>query len=50
MIVENSKEIISLKDKTIEEQKKEIRKQKNLKRLGFVGSVVLPIVTLILLM
>jgi hypothetical protein len=50
VIVENSKEIISLKDKTIEEQKKEIRKQKNLKRLGFVGSVVLPIVTLILLM
>ena len=50
VIVENSKEIISLKDKTIEEQKKEIRKQKNLKRLVFVGSVVLPIVTLILLM
>jgi hypothetical protein len=50
VIVENSKEIISLKDKTIEEQKKEIRTQKNLKRLGFVGSVVLPIVTLILLM
>lgn len=50
VIVENSKEIISLKDKTIEEQKKEIRTQKNLKRLGVVGSVVLPIVTLILLM
>ena len=50
LIVKNSKEIITLKDKTIEEQKTEIKKQRNLKRLGFVGSVVLPIITLILLL
>ena len=41
---------IDYKDLTIEEQQKEINKQRNLKRLGFVGSVVLPILTLILLL
>jgi vacuolar-type H+-ATPase subunit I/STV1 len=46
-LIKNNKEIISLKDKTIEEQNKEIKKQRNLKRLGFVGSIVLPILTLI---
>lgn len=50
VVLKNTKEIISLKDKTIEKQKKEIKKQRNLKRLGFVGSVVLPILTLILLL
>jgi len=49
-IVGNKDEEISLKDKTIKEQKKEIKKQKNLKRLGFIGSIVLPILTLIILL
>jgi hypothetical protein len=49
-IVGNKDEEISLKDKTIKEQKKEIKKQINLKRLGFIGSIVLPIVTLIILL
>ena len=49
-IVGNKDEEISLKDKTIKEQKKEIKKQRNLKRLGFIGSIVLPILTLIILL
>lgn len=49
-IVGNKDEEISLKDKTIKEQKKEIKKQKNLKRLGFIGSIVLPVVILIILL
>jgi vacuolar-type H+-ATPase subunit I/STV1 len=49
-IVGNKDEEISFKDKTIKEQKKEIKKQRNLKRLGFIGSILLPIVTLIILL
>ena len=49
-IVGNKDEEISLKDKTIKEQKKEIKKQRNLKRLGFIGSILLPIVILIILL
>ena len=49
-IVTNKIKEIDYKDLTIEEQQKEINKQRNLKRLGFVGSVVLPIITLILLL
>ena len=49
-IVINKIKEIEYKDLTIEEQKKEIKKQRNLKRLGLVGSVVLPILTLILLL
>ena len=49
-IVGNKDEEISLKDKTIKEQKKEIKKQRNLKRLSFIGSILLPIVTLIILL
>ena len=49
-IVGKKDEEISLKDKTIKEQKKEIKKQRNLKRLGFIGSILLPIVTLIILL
>lgn len=49
-IVGNKDEEITLKDKTIKEQKKEIKKQRNLKRLGFIGSIVLPIVILIALL
>ena len=39
-----------VKDETIKQQKKEIRKQKFLKKLGFAGSVILPIVTVLLLL
>ena len=49
-VVKNKDEIIIYKDKTIKQQKKEIRKQKILKNLGFVGSVVLPVITLIILL
>ena len=49
-IITNKIKEIDYKDLTIEEQQKEINKQRNLKRLGFVGSVVLPIITLILLL
>lgn len=41
---------LTLKDDIIKQQKKEIRKQKRLKILGFVGSVVLPIVVVILIL
>ena len=49
-VVKNKDEIIIYKDKTIKQQEKEIRKQKILKNLGFVGSVVLPVITLIILL
>ena len=49
-IVINKIKEIEYKNLIIEDQKKEIKKQRNLKRLGFVGSVVLPILTLILLL
>ena len=53
-IITNLDSIISNKDKEIEIQteiieikKKEIRKQKFLKVIGFIGSILLPIITLI---
>lgn len=46
-IIENKDTEISLKDDTIKQQKKEIRKQKVLKIVGFIGCVVLPITLLI---
>lgn len=49
-IIINKIKEIEYKNLIIEDQKKEIKKQRNLKRLGFVGSVVLPILTLILLL
>jgi hypothetical protein len=49
VIVNKDKEL-DLKDEIIKDQKKEIRKQKSLKILGFTGSVVLPILTLILVL
>jgi len=49
-IITNKIKEIDYKDLIIEEQQEEINKQRNLKRLGFVGSVVLPIITLILLL
>lgn len=49
-IVINKIKEIEYKDLIIEDQKKEIKKQRNLKRLGLVGSVFLSILTLILLL
>ena len=48
-ILDNKNEESALKDETIKQQKKEIRKQKFLKILGFTGSIVLPILTLLAL-
>jgi hypothetical protein len=48
-ILDNKNEEIALKEETIKQQKKEIRKQKFLKILGFTGSIVLPILTLLVL-
>ena len=49
-ILDNNKQIIQYKDDTIKHQKKEIRKQKLQKILGFSGSVLLPILTLLVLL
>jgi len=48
-ILSNKDIEINLKDQVIEKQKKEIRKQKALKIVGFIGSIILPIITLIAL-
>tara|TARA_R110002020_G_scaffold26907_9_gene86909 strand:- start:2650 stop:2988 length:339 start_codon:yes stop_codon:yes gene_type:complete len=55
-IIDNFEQILSNKDieldiknQIIEKQQKEIRKQKRLKVIGFIGSIVLPIITLIAL-
>ena len=48
-ILSNKDQEIFLKEDVIKAQKKEIRKQKVLKIIGFAGSVVLPIITLIIL-
>jgi len=45
---DNKDKIIEIKDETIELQKQEIEDQKRLKKLGFVGCVVLPIITALL--
>ena len=49
-LLDNSKKVIEYKNDTIDQQKKEIRKQKFQKLLGFTGSVLLPILTLIALL
>ena len=49
VVVVNKDEALGLKDKTIKEQKKEIRKQKFQKVLGFMGTVILPIVVIIIM-
>ena len=49
-ILDNKNAEITLKDDIIKQQKKEIRKQKFLKILGFTGSIVLPILTLLALL
>ena len=49
-LLDNSKKVIEYKNDTIDQQKKEIRKQKFQKLLGFTGSVLLPILTLLALL
>lgn len=48
-IMVNKNVEIDLLNKTIKQQKKEIRKQKILKIIGFVAAVALPITTIILM-
>ena len=48
-MLSNNKKEIELKDNVIKTQEKEIRKQKRLKIVGFIGSILLPIITLIAL-
>lgn len=47
-MIANKDEEVAILNNTIEDQKKEIRKQKRLKTLGFVGAIVLPILVLLL--
>lgn len=49
-VVTNKDKELELKDDIIKQQKKEIRKQKTLKILGFAGSVVLPVITVLLIL
>ncbi len=49
-LLDNKNQELLFKDDTIKLQKKEIRKQKLLKILGFSGSIILPILTLIALL
>ncbi len=49
-VIKNKELVIVFKDKTIKEQEREIKKQRRLKNLGFVGCVVLPILTLIIVL
>jgi len=45
-VIANKEEEMSIKDDIIKQQKKEIRKQKIQKIIGFSAAVVLPIITL----
>ena len=47
-IIANKDNEVGILNNVIEDQKKEIRKQKRLKTLGFIGSVVLPILVLLI--
>ena len=49
-VIKNKNEEIAFKDDVIKKQKKEIRKQKTLKILGFSGAIILPVVTALLLL
>jgi predicted RNA-binding protein with PUA domain len=49
-VIINKNSELSLNEDIIKQQKKEIRKQKILKVIGFIGSVALPIVTIILVL
>ena len=48
-VLNHKNEEIALKEDTIKQQKKEIRKQKFFKLVGFTGSIILPILTLLAL-
>ena len=48
-ILDHKNKEIELKEDIIKQQKKEIRKQKFFKLIGFTGSIILPILTLIAL-
>ena len=47
-VIANKDEELGLKDDVIKQQKKEIRKQKVLKIIGFIGCVVLPVTVVII--
>jgi len=49
-IVVNKDSELEINEEIIKQQKKEIRKQKRLKILGFAGSIILPIITVILIL
>jgi hypothetical protein len=49
-VIKNKDVEITFKDDVIKNQKKEIRKQKVLKILGFSGAIILPVVTTLLLL
>ena len=49
-IVANKETENELLQDTIKQQKKEIRKQKALKLLGFAGSIILPVLTILLIL
>jgi len=49
-VIKNKNEEIVFKDDVIKKQKKEIRKQKVLKIIGFSGAIILPVITVLLLL
>ena len=49
-VIKNKDKELKLKENTIEEQKKEIKKQKTFKIFGLSGSVILPIITVLLIL
>ena len=49
-VLDNKNEELGFKEDTINQQKKEIRKQKLLKLAGFTTSIILPVLTLIALL
>ena len=49
-VIKNKNEEIVFKDDVIKKQKKEIRKQKVLKIIGFSGAIILPVITALLLL
>jgi hypothetical protein len=49
-IITNKDAELKLNEDIIKQQKKEIRKQKTLKILGFAGSVILPVLTILLIL
>lgn len=48
-ILDNKNEELEHKDDTLKQYKKELRKQKFLKFIGFGGSVILPIIAILIL-